>query len=180
MGARSRRSCSRRLRERESCRLGRHEQCATFFARWGFDYPESPRLRATVAEVRKASGGMNPKLTPAQLNRLWTLFSGKLPEVGEEAYLRQAQGLTSRFLAHYQHAVPFDRRVLEAAWSRCRGEDCEEARRQSMQRLGAPDDDAWARDAGAGVGQHLEPEAAEDPIEPGPEPEGRSPSRAAN
>jgi hypothetical protein len=161
---------------RENCRLERNGQCATFFARWGFDYPESPRLEATLAEVRKAPGRRNPNIAPAQLKRLQALFSGRIAAVEDEASLARARALTSRFLAHYQHAVPFDRNVLEAAWSSCRGEACEEMRQMAMQRLGAPEDDAWAR--GAGAAQHLAPGAAKIPIEP--RPEGLSHNRAAN
>jgi predicted membrane-bound spermidine synthase len=153
---------------------------ATYFARWGFDYPGSPRLEAALADLRKAPGRGKAMIAPAQLNRLWALYSGKIPAVQEEASLAQARSVTNRFLAHYQHAVPFDRSVLDAVWSRCRGEACEEVRRQAMQSMGAPDGDAWDRDAGAAVGRHLEPES--DPILTEPELESEDPSvdRAAD
>jgi spermidine synthase len=165
---------------RENCRVGRYWECATFFARWGFDYPTSPRLEAALADVRKTPGPRNPQIAPAALNRLWALYSGKLQAVEDKASLGRARALTNRFLVHYQHAVPFDRRVLDAAWSSCRGPACEEARWESMQRIAVPEDDAWARDAGAGVGQHLAPDVPATPVEPRPEPVGLSPNRAPN
>ena len=67
------------------------------------------------------------------------LYEGNVPGVDESALAQQAERLTQRFLLHYHHAVPFDRRVVEAAWRRCRGEDCEDRQREAWQRLSALD-----------------------------------------
>jgi hypothetical protein len=40
----------------------------------------------------------------------------------------EALRATNLFVNYYNHAVPFDRRVLEEAWDRCRGEGCEAER----------------------------------------------------
>jgi MFS family permease len=163
----------------ESCRLDRREDCATFLARWGFDYPQSTRLQAALADVRKTSGGQGAEFTPASLGRLWVLFDGRIPAVKPEASLARAEALTRRFAAHYHHAVPFDRRVLETAWRSCQGDACEERRRQALERLGEPMPDEPAEHA---VGQHLAPQADTVRTEPKPEPElepeGLAPSRA--
>ena len=69
------------------------------------------------------------------------LFDGKVPEVKEAARAQQAERLTERFLRYYHHVVPFDRRVVEAAWRRCVGEDCEDQQRDAWQRLSSLDGD---------------------------------------
>ena len=58
------------------------------------------------------------------------------PAFQEKASPEHARALTNRFAIHYQHAVPFDRRVLDDAWSRCQGESCEAERRQAMAEFG--------------------------------------------
>jgi len=69
------------------------------------------------------------------------LFDGKVPDVAEGARIRQAESLTERFLRYYHHAVPFDRRVVEAAWRRCRGEDCMDRQRLAWLQLSSLDTD---------------------------------------
>ncbi len=70
------------------------------------------------------------------------LYEGKVPDVDESALAQQAERMTQRFLLHYHHAVPFDRRTLEAAWRRCRGDDCEDRQREAWQRLSSLDGEA--------------------------------------
>ena len=105
------------------------------------------------------------------------LYEGKVPDVDESKLAQQAERLTQRFLLHYHHAVPFDRRKIEAAWRRCRGDDCEERQREAWQRLSpldgqvpklsesaAPSEgertvpawDAEEEDASEGNAQHLD------------------------
>jgi hypothetical protein len=127
---------------REMCRLGHTQQCATLFARWQLDRPGSPRFKSAVAEVRQGSG--RREVTPGRLRLLQMLFDGKVPDVKEEALAQQAERLTQRFLRYYHHAVPFDRRVVEAAWLRCRGEDCEGRERDAWQRWSPVDGDVPA------------------------------------
>jgi len=67
------------------------------------------------------------------------LYEGKIPDVDESALAQQAELMTQRFLLHYHHAVPFDRRTIEAAWRRCRGDDCEDRQREAWQRLSSLD-----------------------------------------
>jgi predicted membrane-bound spermidine synthase len=160
---------------RESCRFKRMEDCATLFARWIFDYRGSPRLEATLAEVRQATGaGANSTtLGDAQLNRLFVLFSARLPEVNAAASLARAEAVTNRFVNNYHHAVPFDRRVLDVAWRSCRGDACEERRRQALRGLVTPEDEL----AAAAVERHL-PQIPPATLEPSPEAEPELPSQA--
>jgi hypothetical protein len=50
------------------------------------------------------------------------------------------------FLTHYHHAVPFDRRVVDVAWDRCRGRGCEEGRLQAAELFRGSDGVAPARE----------------------------------
>ena len=52
--ARDAETCRRILEAaaRESCRFDRLQACRTFFARWAYDHPRSPRLQTVLAEVR--------------------------------------------------------------------------------------------------------------------------------
>ncbi len=67
------------------------------------------------------------------------LYEGRVLDVDESALAQQAERMTQRFLLHYHHAVPFDRRTIEAAWRRCRGDDCEDRQREAWQRLSSLD-----------------------------------------
>jgi hypothetical protein len=124
---------------RELCRLRRTEQCATLFARWQLDRPGSPRLKRALAEMRQANRASSRDLAPGKLKQLRMLFDGRVPDVKEAALAEQAERLTERFLLHYHHAVPFDRRVVEAAWLRCRGDDCEDRKEEAWQRMSSLD-----------------------------------------
>jgi spermidine synthase len=126
---------------RELCRLRRSEQCATLFARWQLDRPGSPRLAKALAETRKLNRASRRELSATTLGRLRMLFDGKVPDVKEAGRAQQAEHLTKRFLNYYHQAVPFDRRVVEAAWRRCSGDDCEDRQRAAWQDLSSLDSD---------------------------------------
>ena len=117
------------------CRFERRIDCATFFARWAFDHPESAQLEATLAQLRKSARRGNPEIAAARIQQLRALYGE--PELLErDAFTsEEALNLTRLFLGYYHCAVPFDRRVLEAAWDRCRGEDCATERLQAEQSL---------------------------------------------
>jgi predicted membrane-bound spermidine synthase len=141
---------------RETCAYDRREECATLFTRWGLDYPSSDRREAVLAEARRKSGGAQPQLNAGSLRRLRSLYDGSVRPVGAKAALRQAERLTSRFVQYYHHAVPFDRAVVDAAWSRCTAPECEERRRLASQRLS---DDLDTLDAEAQSGSPSRQEA---------------------
>ncbi len=141
---------------RELCRYRRTEQCATLFARWQLDRPGSPRLMSTLAEMRQINRASSRELTPRKLRQLRMLYDGKVPDVKEAALAKQAARLTERFLLHYHHVVPFDRRVIEAAWERCRGDDCEDKQREAWQHLSSLDVDAMVLSESAAPTEHEE------------------------
>jgi predicted membrane-bound spermidine synthase len=156
---------------RENCRFDRREECATFFARWSIDHPGSKRLEETLSEMRKQGGGRNPYLSPQGLARLRALYAGRIRVVDDEASLSVAEQLTNRFLRHYHHAVPFDRNVLEVAWSRCRGDRCEERRQKAEERLWIQDGEepVWVTPARARRRPAPGPEADDVSRQLGPE-----------
>ena len=124
---------------RESCRFDRREECATLLARWRVDEPESPQLGIALEELRKESRGKRNYLKPGRLAQLQALYGGQIRKPTDAAALRHAERLTQRFLRHYHHAVPFERRVLDEAWERCQVEGCAERQQQAEKRLGGLD-----------------------------------------
>jgi spermidine synthase len=126
---------------REMCRYSRMEGCLTFFARWAYDYPESPRLEAVLAEVRASLGNRRASLSPDKISEMQILFSGQFK--ASRLPLERTRALTNRFTTHYNHAVPFDEGVLDDIWNRCRDLRCDSARRKFEGRLGMLEDGAW-------------------------------------
>jgi predicted membrane-bound spermidine synthase len=121
---------------RETCRFKRARNCASFVARWSVDHPKSDLRRATLPALRRATRPNNQSLGTAQLERLRALHSGRFIP-GEDAAppLVEAWRQTNLFLNHYNHVVPFDRRVMEEVWGRCGGEDCEVERARAEELL---------------------------------------------
>jgi hypothetical protein len=89
--------------------------------------------------MRQANRASRRDLAPAKLRQLRMLYDGRVPDVKEAALAEQAERLTDRFLRHYHHAVPFDRGLVEAAWLRCRGDDCEDRQREAWRNLSSLD-----------------------------------------
>jgi hypothetical protein len=141
----------------ELCRFRRTEQCATLFARWQLDRPGSPRLRSALAKARQINPGSRRDLAPGKLRQLRMLYEGRVPDIDEKARVQQAERLTQRFLLHYHHAAPFDRRVIEAAWRRCRGDDCEDRQREAWQRSGSLDGEAPVLSESAAPSERIVP-----------------------
>jgi spermidine synthase len=135
---------------RENCRFDRRESCATFLARWAFDHPGSPRLEEALADVQRRAGAKNPYVSNRRLAALRALYGGRIPAASDEASLGRAVRLTGRFVRHYHHAVPFPRRTLEAVWRLCRGEGCEERRREAEESFGRLDGGPSGRGVKAG------------------------------
>jgi predicted membrane-bound spermidine synthase len=113
----------------ESCRLGRVAECATFFARWHHDHPDSARLEESLAKARKASRNSD-LLSERSLELIARLYGGvDAGTSGDRRVLERARSASERYLHHYHHAAPFDREVLATAWRRCRVDPCQEVRR---------------------------------------------------
>ena len=65
------------------------------------------------------------------------LLGGRpLPKVSSAISPRRAQTLTQNFMRFYHYALPFDRRVLQAAWNSCTAKNCAEARRRAEEKVG--------------------------------------------
>jgi hypothetical protein len=139
---------------RETCQRRQQAACATLFARWKRDYPESARLGAALDEWQSKAPLV---LTDETLAEIGVLFGGgKIDDLPGDTPLPRARQASTRFLQHYHHAVPFDRRVLRVLWNRCTEEVCTDARRRVEKRLGR-----FARRAGqagrGGEGEAREP-----------------------
>jgi predicted membrane-bound spermidine synthase len=121
---------------REACRFRRVEDCVTFFARWTYDYPESARREAALDDVRAAPARREASFTPEQIAGVRSFFD--LDSKGSALGVKGAELMTDRFTMYFNHAAPFDERVLERIWNRCREPGCREARRQVREALGLP------------------------------------------
>jgi hypothetical protein len=104
----------------EVCRLD-GPRCATLFAQWRYEAPESQELPRLLARVRR-SPAVADQLSPDRLAKLtWLFDAGTLPDVPYD-YKSAARG-SRLFMDHYHHAAPFDGHALAAIWSRCSGDD---------------------------------------------------------
>jgi len=121
---------------RESCRFDRREECATLFARWRRDLPDSPRLAAALEQERSQKRRKNPQLRPKALTRLAALFGSELPPMEGQNAAARANRIAGLYIDNYVHAVPFDRRVLAEAWRACRAPVCEQRRERLEQIVG--------------------------------------------
>jgi hypothetical protein len=124
---------------RETCNRTRRFECATLLADWRRDNGTSEKLETLLAELRKES----PKVAMLKedyLASLAVLFGGsRLRELDQAKSLARVKKISRKFLEHYHHAVPFDRRILRAGLSKCSGDDCEEVWRRMEERLGRLD-----------------------------------------
>jgi predicted membrane-bound spermidine synthase len=136
----------------EYCRLGRVADCATFFARWSHDHPDSPRLEESLAKARRASP--DPELlSERRLASIARLYGGRSAGTsGDRRVLERARATSERYLRHYHHASPFDRAVLTKVWRRCRVDPCRELRRGFEASLG-PLDGASSRGEASAAGR---------------------------
>ncbi len=105
---------------REACTL-RRAQCATLFAQWIHEEPQS-RLLARSLERAQALEKYQLTLQPAVLDGLVKLFGdevdGDLP-----ATFEVAADLTRVFIKYYHHAAPFTSELLDQIWRRCEAND---------------------------------------------------------
>ena len=113
---------------RENCRFRRIKECVTFFARWAYDHPESPRRQAVLAEMRRGARTRQADLAPNEIGDVQRLFDRKFG-ASTLPYARVWE-LVSLYATHYNHAVPFHEDVLDDIWSRCQDLRCGTARRK--------------------------------------------------
>ncbi len=113
---------------RENCRFLRVKECVTFFARWAYDHPESPRLQAVLAEMRRNARARQADLAPNEIGDVQRLFDRKFG-ASTLPYPRVRE-LVRLYATHYNHAVPFDEDVLDDIWTRCQDLRCGTTRRR--------------------------------------------------
>jgi len=105
---------------RETCDLSR-AHCATLFARWLYEEPDSRARAAVWAEARREPR-LERALAPAVVERLAALFEADATREREPSYAL-ARDLRRVFEKYYHHAAPFDAQSLRAAWRRCAERD---------------------------------------------------------
>jgi hypothetical protein len=113
---------------RENCRFLRMKECVTFFARWAYDHPESPRRQAVLAEMRRGARARQADLTPNEIGDVQRLFDRKFG--ASTLQYARVRELVKLYAKHYNHAVPFDEDVLDDIWSRCQDLRCGTTRRK--------------------------------------------------
>ncbi|HEY5657863.1 MAG TPA: fused MFS/spermidine synthase, partial [Myxococcota bacterium] len=118
---------------RETCRLNRGTDCATFLARWMFEYPDSSGPRTALSELRESPGARR-EIADLRLQEVLGFYTGRVAAADASLTSDRARKLTNRFLNHYHHAIPFDLGALENVWERCRGEGCDTARARAERR----------------------------------------------
>jgi spermidine synthase len=156
---------------RENCRFLRMKECVTFFARWAYDHPQSPRLQAVLAEMRRSARDRQVDLAPTQISDVQRLFdrtfgASTLP------YARVRE-LVRLYATHYNHAVPFDEDVLDDIWSRCKDLRCGTTRRKVERMLeeGSWDLDPIAEKSVVARARKRPRDASPTTPDPSPEPE---------
>jgi hypothetical protein len=110
-------SDDQRLQVLDSLCPQRPTLCATLFAQWQFEAPDSPALARALASARAHKIDLPPELQ-SELAGLFGGSAGFRPLSSEEA-----SRTTQRFIHYYHHAAPFDRSRLARAWQRCTDAD---------------------------------------------------------
>jgi predicted membrane-bound spermidine synthase len=104
----------------EACALDL-SHCATLFAHWLYEAPQSPALAAALARAR-AHERVASALEPAHLARLASLF-GADATAGMAPSHALARDLARVYAKYYHHAAPFPAGSLHAAFERCAQSD---------------------------------------------------------
>jgi hypothetical protein len=120
----------------ETCNHKRKYECATLLARWQRDHPESEALAVLLADLRGRFP--NPDFISEKSLKILSVLFGRseFPKLAGRGSLLRAIGISEKFVSHYHYAVPFDRKVLAAAWRMCRFEDCDQARVEVEENVG--------------------------------------------
>jgi len=101
--------------------------CMTLLANWMHDYPDDPRPKTLLHELRRNAVLEDrteyvTMLTSSNLQNLITLY-----ESGGYSHLvssyEMAERALSLFNGFYFHAAPFNALSLHSAWERCAGSD---------------------------------------------------------
>jgi hypothetical protein len=93
--------------------------CATFSARWLYDYPQSAKREAAMVGFREHPVLQGP-LRPDFLQSLAALYGPGAFPPAQSPNPDQARHFTNLYISYYQSGVPFSRDALAGVWSRCR------------------------------------------------------------
>lgn len=119
----------------ENCRVVIGEQCATWMARWAYEYPDSPARLQALEKLRKTSKA-SAHLNAQNLQRLTSFFDKNPLQSSPARSLAMSRRETGRYLKHFNVVAPFERSALEEIWRACDTPPCEEARRELEARVG--------------------------------------------
>jgi spermidine synthase len=110
---------------RETCDL-RLALCATLFAQWMHEEPDSEELAESLAKAQ-ADSRLGRALQPGVLNGLARLFRDEA-DADSPSSFEFTTDLSRVFLKYYHHAAPFSAEPLHESWRRCAQEDSRCAR----------------------------------------------------
>ena len=105
-------------------------RCATLYARWQFEAPDSDALRAKLSEIREQ--GAPADFSQRTLFLLGTLFTpnGTAELPGTFDYAERVRDVFTRY---YHHAAPFAGAALHGPWLRCTNDPrCDAARNEVL------------------------------------------------
>jgi len=122
---------------RETCKRKLGFECATLATVWRSVGQRPEGVETYLRDLRQEWNV--DILRETNLEVIDVLLRGEVRRVGERQSLGRATMISSRFLNHYHHAFPFDRRALREAWDACRGEACASARRGLERDIGSLD-----------------------------------------
>jgi hypothetical protein len=126
----------------------------SLLADWRRVDPSSETLNALLTELRSKPSARG-LIIGENFALLGRLFGGQpLRNLEGPRSLARAKRLSTFYLTHYYHAVPFDRGVLRAAWGNCSVQGCGRVRDHIEKQLGKIDaprrGDFLRRGSGAG------------------------------
>ncbi len=101
----------------EACFQRMPETCATYFAHWLAEDPDSDFLLDNLVQAR-SSPTFGRALSPAYLVELSRLFAADASPEASGSY-DDARNLTALYTRHYEHATPFHVAPIRAAWQSC-------------------------------------------------------------
>ncbi len=129
---------------RHACAMLQPAECAVFLSRWTASHPDSARLAQAAREIRSRDsfGPASKVLAESTIASLVDLYRGQPltnPELAGP--VRNALITSSYYASYFHHAFPFDRTVVQRAWSACAADQrvvvgCTAERRKAEEKLG--------------------------------------------
>jgi spermidine synthase len=129
---------------RHSCAMGQAYECEVLLARWRASYPDSARAVEEVREIQASNylGTSASHVSADTVEALVSLYLGRpIATPDSPGAVRNAVATSNYYASYFHHAFPFDRSVLQRAWTACASNQrevmaCVEERRKAEQKLG--------------------------------------------